>query len=157
LYGMSPWPSYEPVPTSLAKAKSARKTPGHGDRRSRGIVASHGGGRRLPRQQRGSNPAGQAHTSHHEANSPVLRDRPVMRGLVVGAVVGIPGWHASGQGLSALPCPAGPSGPWPRRTGAPQASATGQSWTSCRTVYNDSRTCGRSSRAALTGLRHGAS
>jgi hypothetical protein len=32
---------------------------------------------------------------------------------------------ALGRG-SALPCPAGRSGPWPRRTGAPQASATRQ-------------------------------
>ena len=33
---------------------------------------------------------------------------------------------------SALPCPAGRSGPWSRRTGAPEASATGRDRTSVR-------------------------
>jgi hypothetical protein len=38
------------------------------------------------RQQRGSNQAGRAHTSQHEANGLVLLHRPVMLGLVVGVV-----------------------------------------------------------------------
>jgi hypothetical protein len=42
----------------------------------------------------GSNVAGRAHTSHHEANLRVQQYRPATLGLVVGAVPGAPGWHA---------------------------------------------------------------
>jgi hypothetical protein len=57
-------------------------------------LASHGRGHEIaPRQQRGSNSAGRAHTTHREANLLVLWYRPVKLGLVVGVVL----WSLDGM------------------------------------------------------------
>ena len=53
------------------------------------------------------------------------RGRAAMR--LVAATAAIHGPVPMSRQASALPCPAGRSGPWSRRTGAPEASATGTS------------------------------
>jgi hypothetical protein len=62
----------------------------------------------------------------HEANPTVIHEDHSHHGHAERTCykVGLDG--RSGQPASALPCPAGRSGPWSRRTGAPMASATGR-------------------------------